>query len=92
MFAVIITWLLFYLFFKSETNHNVEMDGISLIQLLKLEDTGFWPESWGTVALKILGLGMVVHTYYPRIQETEPCRQICEFKFNLHSKFQDSQA
>jgi hypothetical protein len=40
--------------------------GTPLIQVLRLEDTGFWPRSWGIVAMKSLGPDKVVHTFNPR--------------------------
>jgi hypothetical protein len=41
--------------------------------------------------MKSLGAGMVVHTFNPSIRETEPYRSF-EFKVNLQSNFQDTQA
>jgi hypothetical protein len=41
--------------------------------------------------MKSLGLGMVVYAFNRSIWESESCRSL-EFKVNLQSKFQDSQA
>ena len=32
----------------------------------EMEDTGFWCGSWGTVAMKSLGLGKMLHAFNPR--------------------------
>ena len=60
----------------SGVNYNPEMEGTPVIHILRLEDTGFWPESWhgitwlfwswGIVAMKSLGPGKVVCAYNPR--------------------------
>jgi hypothetical protein len=36
-------------------NYNPEMEGTPVIQILWLEDMGFWSESWGRVAMKSPG-------------------------------------
>jgi hypothetical protein len=58
-------------------NYYPEMKGILVIHILRLENTGFWFQSWGTVAMKNLGSGMVVYTFNPRRE------QISEFKTSL---------
>ena len=56
----------FHLNFQSEMNYNPEMESTTLIQILRREDTGFGAGSWGTVAVKSLGLGMMMYTFDPR--------------------------
>ena len=46
----------------SHNNHK----NIPVIQILRLEDTSFWPLSWGIVAMKSLGPGKVAHAFNPR--------------------------
>lgn len=42
--------------------YNPEMKYLPVIQILKLEDTGFWSRSWGIVDMKSLGPGKVVYS------------------------------
>ena len=72
----IITWLLFS-FGLLIWNYNPEMEDKHVIQILRLEDTGFWSRSWGIVAIKSLGPGMMVHIHLITGDRGE---QISEFK------------
>ena len=48
--------------------YNTEMEGTRVIQILRLEDTGFGSETWEIVAMKSFGPGMVEHAFNPRKQ------------------------
>ena len=49
-------------------NYNPQMEDTPVIQILRLENIGFWSGSWGIVAMKRLGQDKVVHIFNPRRQ------------------------
>jgi hypothetical protein len=53
------------------------MEGTVEIQILRLEYIGFWSKSGEMVAMKNVGLGMVLYSFNPSIQKTEPWRCLC---------------
>ena len=48
-------------------------------ETLRLEDTGFWPRSWQTVAMRNLDLGMMGHSFLP----VDKVKLISEFEASL---------
>ena len=54
------------LIFNELQSRSVE--GTLGIQVFKLEETGFWSQSWEKITMKTLGPGIRVHTFNARIQ------------------------
>ena len=60
-------------------NYNPEIEGKHVKETLTLEDKGFWPRPWTTVAMRNLDLGMMVHFFLP----VDRVKLISEFEANL---------
>jgi hypothetical protein len=52
----------------SGMNYNSEMEGTLVIQISRLEDTGFWSRLKSIVFIKRFGPGKIVHTFNPKRQ------------------------
>ena len=69
-YTSLVSWLfLFVNLPTSAINYNLKMGCTLVVQILRLEDTGFRPRSSEIETMKSLGPSMVLYTFNPRIQK-----------------------